>query len=78
MNNDSTQNGPLENRAEELDNIVDLVCLDLKGKIPREVVYRTVSALYGNYDGATVRSFISVFVRRNAKEALTNGSNDIH
>ena len=70
MNSESTLNSPPDNRDEELNDIVELVSNDLKGTIPRDVVYEMVSSLYRKYDKARVRSFISVLVRRNAKDAL--------
>ena len=74
MKSERTLTSSPAEREEELNNIIGLVLEDVNGSIPREVVCQTVTSIYSEYDQATVRRFIPLIVRRNANEALANGS----
>lgn len=76
MNQVASSNSVTSKREEDLNIIIELVWLDLRGSISRDIVRQTVSSLYQEYDDAKVRNLIPVIVQRKAKELLLQESSN--
>jgi hypothetical protein len=53
-----------------IEDFTEQVWNDLAESIPRPTVHQTVSLLLAEYDDATIRRYIPLLVRREARELL--------
>ena len=53
-----------------IEAIVEVTWRELKGQVPRSRICEMVTEVAGRYEGAKVKAFIPIFVRRQAVELL--------
>ena len=59
-----------ESNDRDTEDLVEQVWNDLAKSIPRPTVYQTVTRLLAKYDDATIRLYVPLLVRREARELL--------
>lgn len=60
----------------ENNSIIEKVWQDLDGQMPREQISRVVDEIALEYQDATVKAFVSIFVHRQALERLKHQLNE--
>lgn len=57
------------------ESLIEQIWRDLHGKVPREEIHQVATEVANEFKDATIKTFVSIFIRRRTREELIKRNN---